>query len=122
MIESIYPSIVNDDFETIVRISKSFVRKDLCMVDRADFVIAYLPENVMTTGTVHEIINSNSAKKPTLLVTNAKSISQIPVWYFGFIPQEFMFAGWEKLYEYLEEVDAGKHKENNRWHYIYGLI
>lgn len=112
----------NNDFETIVQISKSIVRKDLCMVDRADFVIAYLPENVRTTGTVHEIINSNAAKKPTLLVTDAKSISHIPIWYFGFIPCEFMFAGWNALYDYLAEVNDGKHKENNRWHYIYKLI
>src|ERR1051326_9192611 len=55
------------DVETIVRIAKSFVRKDLCMVDRSDAVAAYLPHNVLTTGTGHEIINSNNAKKPTLL-------------------------------------------------------
>jgi len=111
----------NGDLETIVRISKSFVRKDLCMVDRADFVIAYLPYKVPTTGTTHEIINSNNAKKPTLLVTDS-NVTQIPLWYFGFIPTEFMFAGWESLFSYLREVDEGKHRQNNRWSYIYGEI
>jgi len=103
-------------------VSRCFVRKDLCMVDRADFVIAYLPQNVQTTGTVHEIINSNSAKKPTLLVTNADSKSGIPLWYFGFIPEEFIFAGWDSLYDYLTEVDEGKHKKNRRWNLVHGLI
>lgn len=112
----------NKDYETIVRITKSFVRKDLCMVDRADFVIAYLPYKVPTTGTTHEIINSNNCKKPTLLVTNHSDITHIPLWYFGFIPIEFMFAGWDSLFSYLREVDEGKHKDNNRWSYIYGEV
>lgn len=110
------------DYETIVRITKAFVRKDLCMVDRADFTIAYVPYKIPTTGTVHEIVNSNSAKKPTLLVTNCMDVTCIPLWYFGFIPIEFMFAGWEKLFVYLREVNEGKHRHNNRWSYIYGEI
>jgi nucleoside 2-deoxyribosyltransferase len=112
----------NNDVETIVKIAKGFVRKDLAMVDRADFVIAFLPYKVPTTGTHHEIINSNNAKKPTLLVTNSSSISAIPLWYFGFIPTEFMFASWDALYEYLNEVNNNKHRHNNRWAFIYGDI
>jgi nucleoside 2-deoxyribosyltransferase len=112
----------NKDYELIVKISKSFVRKDLCLVDRSDFIIAYLPHKIPTTGTHHEIINSNNAKKPTLLVTNCGDISYLPLWYFGFIPVEFMFPTWDKLYSYLEEVNEGKHQHNNRWSYIYGNI
>ena len=112
----------NNDIETIVKIAKGFVRKDLAMVDRADFVIAYLPHKVPTTGTHHEIINSNNAKKPTLLVTDSDAISNIPLWYFGFIPTEFMFAGWDALYNYLKEVNDNKHRQNNRWAFIYGDI
>ena len=110
------------DTETIVKIAKGFVRKDLCLVDRSDLLIAYLPYKVPTTGTHHEIINSNNAKKPTLLVTNLDHISYIPLWYFGFIPTEFMFVGWESLFVYLREVNDAKHKHNNRWSYIYGEI
>jgi len=111
-----------EDYETIVSIAKSFVRKDLAIVDRADFVIAYLPFKVPTTGTVHEIINSNNAKKPTLLVTNQKKIAKIPKWYFGFINIKFMFAGWDNMFSYLREVNDGKHMDNNRWDYVYGKI
>jgi nucleoside 2-deoxyribosyltransferase len=71
------------DTDTIAKIAKSFVRKDLCLVDRADFLIAYLPNKIPTTGTNHEIINSNNAKKPTLLVTDTGDITNIPLWYFG---------------------------------------
>lgn len=110
------------DYVTMNKIAKIFVRKDLAMVDRADMLIAYLPHKVPTTGTHHEIINSNNAKKPTLLVTDCNDIGYIPLWYFGFIPPEFMFPNWNSLYSYLESVDEEKHRENNRWSFIYGDI
>lgn len=111
----------NKDFETMKRISSQFVRKDLCMVDRSDFLIAYLPYKVPTTGTHHEIINSINAKKPTLLVC-PQGKEKVPLWYYGFVPHEVMFGSWDELYAYLREVEAMKHTENNRWAFIYGLV
>lgn len=109
------------DYETMTKIAKSFVRKDLSMVDRADFVIAYLPHKVPTTGTHHEIINSSNSKKPTILIC-PEGKNKIPLWYYGFIPHEVMFGSWEEVYKYLREINAGLHKENHRLAYIYGLI
>jgi hypothetical protein len=109
------------DFETMAKIAKSFVRKDLAMVDRGDFLVAYLPSGLPTTGTHHEIINSNNAKKPTLLVC-PQGKEFVPLWYYGFIPHEFMFGSWKELWSYLDDVDAGKHVENNRWAFTYGLV
>lgn len=111
----------NKDFATMANVAKTFVRKDLAMVDRADFVISYLPFGVPTTGTHHEIINSNNAKKPTLLVC-PQGKENLPVWYFGFIPEEAMFGSWNELYNYLDDVDRGEHKTNNRWAFVYGLV
>lgn len=110
------------NYKKVKKIAKSFVKKDLCMVDRSDFLIAYIPYGVCTTGTVHEIINSVNSKKPTLLVTNKNSISYLPSWYFGFIDVKFMFSGWGNLYKYLKEVNDGKHKKEDKWSFVYGLI
>lgn len=110
------------DHDTIIRITHDFVRKDLSMVDHSHFLIAYLPYKVPTTGTVHEIINSNNAKKPTLLVTDSNDVTQIPLWFWGFIPPDFMFPNWDALFKYLEEVNAGKHQNNRRWNLVHGLI
>jgi nucleoside 2-deoxyribosyltransferase len=111
----------NRDFNTIVKIAKGFVRKDLAMIDRADALIAYLPYMVPTTGTHHEIILSNSCKKPTLLIC-PQGREFIPLWYYGFIPHEFMFDSWKDLYGYLHEVNNHKHTENNRWAIVYELV
>lgn len=109
------------EFDEMARIAKMFVRKDLAMVDRADFVVAYLPKGIPTTGTHHEIINSANAKKPTLLVC-PQGKEHVPLWYYGFIPHEFMFDGWDYLHQYLTEVDEWKHSNNDRWAFVYGLV
>lgn len=112
---------IDKDFETMARIAKAFVRKDLAMVDRADMTIAYVPHGVPTTGTHHEIINSNNAKKPTLLVC-PQGKEFVPLWYYGFIPHEFMFGSWDELWGYLGGVAAGSQVGSDRWAYIYGLV
>lgn len=111
----------SQDFKKMRKIGKSFVRKDLGIVDRADFVVAYLPYKVPTTGTHHEIINSCNAKKPTLLVC-PKGKEFIPVWYFGFVRPKYMFGSWEALYEYLDGVDRGDSIKDWRWAFTYGRI
>ena len=68
------------DIDEMARLVKGFVRKDLSMVDRSDMVIAYLPKNVATCGTHHEIFVSNNAKKPTLLVCE-EGRTHLPLWY-----------------------------------------
>ncbi len=109
------------DYETMTTIAKLFVHKDLAMVDRADLVIAYLPYKVPTTGTIHEIINSANAKKPVLLVC-PQGKNLIGAWFYGFIPHKMMFGSWEDLYIYLDEVNEGKHKDNKKWHFVYGMV
>jgi hypothetical protein len=42
---------------------------DLRMVDTSDFVIAYVPTNIYSVGTVHEIIQARQQRKPVLFVS-----------------------------------------------------
>jgi hypothetical protein len=109
------------NYSEMARIAKDFVSKDLTVVSRSDILIAYLPKGVPTTGTHHEIINSSNNKTPTLLVC-PQGKQFVPLWYYGFIPHSVMFGSWEDLYGYLREVNEGLHKDNRRWHYIYGML
>lgn len=109
------------DFELIEKIAQSFVQKDLSEVDRTDILIAYLPSKIPTTGTTHEIIEANHDKKLVLLVSDGKK-EHIPLWFFGFISHKNMFDNWEQLYDYLNEINQGLHKENKRLARIYKLI
>ncbi len=105
-------------WDRLVEIMHKFARLDLSIVDRADLIIQHLPYKVPTTGTVHEIINSNDRKKPTLLVC-PQGKGKIPDWYWAFIKPEYMFGSWQDLYAYLGEVDEGKHKDDDRWFFVY---
>jgi hypothetical protein len=109
------------DFDAISKMAKNFVRKDLTMVDRCDFLIAYLPHRVYTTGTHHEIISSNSSKKPTLIVCDGDKIN-VPAWYYGFIDHNFMFDNWDQLYNFLRDVNDGKYIDNDRFWFMYGVV
>ena len=112
----------NKDYQELSRIARLFVRKDLSIVDKSDFLIAYLPHKVPTTGTVHEVINKSNSKKPTLLVTDMNDMGCIPAWYFGFIPLEFIFPNWEELFEYLDKVNDMSVSVHNRWDLIRGYL
>lgn len=119
--EEIVKAKADKNYEELREIARDFVRKDLGKVDRSDILIAYCPYKVPTTGTTHEVINANDRKKPTLLVCPEGKIN-VPLWYYGFVPLEFMFSSWEELYSYLHEVNAGLHIDQYRWSFVYGLI
>lgn len=110
------------DFEEIRRIGRSFVRKDLGTIDRQDFLVAYLPYGVPTCGTHHEIINSHDRQKPTLIVSGKKGKEYIPPWYYGFIHYRYFFNSWAELYDYLAEVNDGKHTDDWLWSMVYEII
>lgn len=111
-----------NNYEDIVKIAKSFVQKDLTMVQRCDALIAYLPYRVPTIGTHHEIIQNIQLDKPTLLVC-PEGVKNLPLWYFGLIPLNYMFGSWDSLFYYLKEINLGEnHLDDHRWDFVRGLL
>lgn len=112
----------DEDYETIIKIAKSFVQKDLTMVQRSDALIAYLPYKVPTIGTHHEIIQNIQLDKPTLLIC-PEGVKFLPVWYFGLVSKSYMFGSWDSLFYYLSEINSGEnHLEDHRWDFVRGLL
>jgi nucleoside 2-deoxyribosyltransferase len=109
----------NNNFEEIRSQMKIIVRKDLRCVDISDFIIAFLPKGVRTTGTIHEIIESDRQNKPTLLVC-PEGKKYIPAWFFGIIKLEYMFNSIDELIEYLNKINSLKEiiKIDDRWQFI----
>ncbi len=107
------------DYKEIRRQAKLIVRKDLRAVDISDFIIAYLPKDIKTTGTIHEIIEADRQRKPVLLVC-PEGIKNIPFWLFGIIPIEYMFESLDDLIEYLEQINDYPEPEklSDRWQFI----
>jgi len=112
------------DFDEIARIAADFVSKDLTEVDRCHFLIAHLPPNTPTVGTIHEIINAINRKIPTLIVCSGGKTS-VSSWIYGILKnkhQWYIHGNWDSLFNYLDEVNENKHIGDNRWRYVYGII
>lgn len=120
-VDDLNAAIKQENEDEMERVCRMFVRKDLAIVDRTDFLVACLPLRCPTVGTHHEIINANNAKKPTLLYC-PEGRFHIPPWYWGFIPSQYFFGSVDGLERYLQAVDDGIHKDDNRWHLAYELI
>lgn len=110
-----------EDWDTVEAITADFVSKDLIWVTRSDLLIAYLPYRVPTTGTVHEIIESNRNKCPTILLC-PQGKKYIPKWFRGFIKREHCLGSWEEVYTLLDAVERGEMKHHRRWRFIYGML
>lgn len=117
----LYEARKNKDFDTITKHASDFVSKDLSLVDRSDFLITYLPYKVSTVGTHHETIYADERKKVTIIMC-PEGLEFIPFWYFGIVNKKYMFDKWNDVYNYLREVNAGIHKNDKRWSFVYGLI
>jgi hypothetical protein len=76
---------------------------------------------VPTTGTIHEIINADLYHKPTLLVSE-HGWWTLPEWLLGFVPTRYWFSSFAEVYEYLDRVDKGDCKDDDRWAFLYGLV
>jgi len=106
------------DFDGVAKIAKDFLAKDLNAVNWADLVIAYVPKGVASCGVPHEIINANLGKKLVLLVEGTDK-AKISIWYYGFIKHRFMFGAWQQLFDYLTEINEGKHIDDPRLQFLY---
>lgn len=114
-------ALESSDFDTVEEIATSFVKKDLSVIDRSDFLIAYNPHGVPTTGTPCEVHHAVQLKKPVMIVC-PEGKKMASKWYWGYIRHRYIFGSWDNLYEYLVEVDQYKHRDNHRWWYVYNMV
>lgn len=109
------------DYNGIAEIARRFVKKDLGVIERSDFVIAVLPYRVPTCGTHAEICLANQLKKPILLVCPDADKAYLPLWYFGYMNLEMMFGSFDEVYDYLKKVD-NEEIDYERWHFVMGKL
>lgn len=114
-------ALANEDYDLVEEIARQFVKKDLSVIDRSDVLIACLPYRVATSGTNCEIHHSVQLKKPTLIVC-PEGKNKSSLWFFGYIRHRYIYGSWDGLYDYLQEVDEYKHRDNHRWWYVYNMV
>lgn len=92
-----------DKFTEVHDFMQKIIRRDLRMVDRADFLIVNLEPGLPTYGTTHELVIASLQRKPILLRMNDKT--QLPLWYAGLLDSNLIFEKWENLINYLKFVN-----------------
>jgi len=107
-------SDVPGDFEKMQEIMKSIIRKDLRLVDLADFIICFLTPESPTYGTTHELVNAANDRKPIVFVM--RDYKKIPLWVSRYSKKSEIFQDIDGLVGYLQEVNDGKVTlDENRW-------
>lgn len=88
---------------------------DLNLVDRSDFLIAYINPTVASWGSAEEIVTAVRMKKPIFLVVKGGK-QNCPLWIFGMFPHKYIYDSIEDIAKMLKRINAGRKKlDNVRW-------
>lgn len=85
------------------------LRKDLRLVDKADFVIATYSPKIHMFGTIAEmLIASFLQRKPILCYCAPEEITGINPWLLAYVKEGCLFSDWNDIFKYLDKVDKGE--------------
>ena len=76
---------------------------DLRLVDKADFIVAFLDFTKIMTGTLEEISQANRQRKPVIIISSLPK-KNLPDWYFGQLPHELFFEEVETAKDYIQHI------------------
>jgi hypothetical protein len=93
------------NFELLKKEFFPIVRKDLRSVDKADFLICSYDPEVHLVGTIHELVVASLQRKPILLHCEDSKLDKLNPWILTFVKNGCMFTDWNKMLEYLHEID-----------------
>jgi len=107
--------ILNENYDAVSDSVKQIIRRDLRMVDVADFIIVNLEPTMPTFGTVHEIILASTQRKPIFFRINDKK--DFPIWFFGLFDHNLIFNTFGEIIEYLWNINYSLdvHELNNKY-------
>ncbi len=101
-----------DQVATRMKLIRSY---DLALVDKADFIIAYIDPRIITVGSWEEIFWSNRLKRPIFLIIEGGKAA-CPFWLFGTIPHKYIYNNIDEVVEVLRKIDSGeKPMDSDRW-------
>jgi hypothetical protein len=88
---------------------------DLNLVDRSDFLIAFIDPTVPSWGSVEELVTAVRMKKPIFLAVKGGK-HRCPYWIFGMFPHRYIYDSVEDIVKMLKRIDSGKKKmDSDRW-------
>jgi len=101
------------EFDKLQRVMKKIVSKDLRMVDICDFAIFRLEPETPTFGTIHELINCATDRKPILILIDDKH--KLPLWILRYVDMNCVFENKSSLMSFLISVDKKEKTLDDRF-------
>lgn len=104
-----------EKYEELTTFAKRIRRVDLRLIDKCDFVIAYVDTDIHMCGTYDEIFTAEDQQKPVLLLfKNGKRSA--PLWLFGaFNYKTEMFDHLDDLVKHLQTIAYGSEPLGSKW-------
>ena len=102
-------------FTTLCRKMREIRIFDLNLVDRCDFLIAYIKPTVASWGSAEEIVTAVRMKKPIFLAIEGGK-KACPLWIFGMFPHKYIYESPDDIVRMLKRINSGHKKlDNERW-------
>ena len=113
-LKQIQEAKANEDWDTVAKLARPVRNFDLRLVDKSDFLIAFIDPDIQMCGTWHEVFKANEQKKPILLVWKGGK-PRVSGWMYGTLPHKYFFETFKDAVQHLEDLDCGDEEFDNRW-------
>lgn len=88
---------------------------DLNLVDRSDFIVAYIDPSIPTFGTAEELVTAVRMKKPTFIAIEGGK-KKCPYWLLGMFPHKYFYDTVGEISDMVVKIDSGKKEiDSDRW-------
>lgn len=110
--------IESGNYEGASKLMRRISNVDLRGVDKSDFIIVYMDNQINSAGTPHEITLSTQQKKP-IIVMCPQGKKDVMSWWFGRIPHQLFFESWDEVKSYINHVNEDDVVDDlGRWIFI----
>lgn len=94
------------DYDFVSEFFKKVRQSDLSMVDRSDFILAYINPKVFTAGTLEELFWAIRLKRPIFLVIEGGK-KNTPFWLMGAMPHKYIYDSMEDAIKMIWKINNG---------------
>lgn len=98
-----------ENYEEVTKWAKGVRRYDLNLVDRSDFIIAYIIPDIASWGTAEELSAMVHGRKPMFIVMQGGK-KNTPLWLMGELKHKYIYDSIDEALQMVINIDDGKVK------------
>lgn len=106
--------LVQEEWSKAQEFMKKIRHEDLTMVDKSDFLIAYVDKDSHMCGTYDEMFTAEDQSKPIFTIVK-QGKKNIPAWLVSFLREEEVFNDVKDCVDYLYRISNGTIPMDKRW-------